>query len=373
MHGLNKKKLFGLAALPVFALIAYLAAIHFTSRYHFNAAQEALERRDFRAANARLAKYLDLRPNDFSARLLAAQTARRRGDLAEAALHLEIYAKHHGQTNDLEARLLRLQTGDLAEAGPLLTQGADQPDAHDTPLILEAIIEGILKVLSAASQSVPIEEGELAAELARVKTALELWQRLYTRPIDQAQGLVWRARFRQLEQRQTDALVDLRKAVEIVPEFAEARLQLALAVFPSAPEEAARHLQWLHERYPEDRAVMFSLAATNRHLGRFEDAARLLDQLLAVSPDDYNYLLERGVVAINAKRLDDAERWLRRAHAISPKEPLVNLHLSGCLRLAGRDAEGQAFFKAGQMESDERQKKQEETARKYRAAAGKKN
>jgi predicted Zn-dependent protease len=253
----------------------------------------------------------------------------------------------------------------------LLDQCRASTDGADTSLILEAILEGALKVLLVAAESVSVEEGELAAELARAREALELWQRLRSSPVDQSQGLIWRARLHQVVQNHAESRADLRKALELAPEYAEAKYVLAQSLFTYAPDESVRLLQELHDRYPEDRSVTFSLGSTRRHLGQLEEAGRLFDELIAASPQEYSYLLERGYVAMNAGQLEDAERWLRRAHALAPKEPFVNLALSGCLRRLGREAEAQVFFDAGKKESDERILKKEELSRKYRATGKK--
>jgi Flp pilus assembly protein TadD len=236
-------------------------------------------------------------------------------------------------------------------------------------MILDALLEGTLTMLEAAHENgVPIDRGETANHFTRGKQALELWLDLRKAGVDQAQGLVWRGRMHRVNGESDKALADLRKSVELHPESYPARNHLSSAAFHDAPAEAARHLDWLHRRYPDDRGVRLSLAIALRQLGKLEEAAAHLDALMALDPDHPPYLLERGSVAVNAGQLDNGERFLRRALAKAPDDPNVYMMLSGCLRNAGRDAEAQSYFDRGKKVADERKRKQAEAAVKLGAS-----
>src|SRR5262245_57027206 len=104
--------------LAVAALVAYKIAQNSRGNYHYQAAQQALQRRDFRQASLHLQKCLAVWPSDQSVRLLAARTARREEQNDEASRLLRLCEQAGGMDPQvrLERRLLLAQQGDLDEA-----------------------------------------------------------------------------------------------------------------------------------------------------------------------------------------------------------------------------------------------------------------
>jgi predicted Zn-dependent protease len=363
--------------LPILLVVpgvtAYEVGLHLWARHHFQAAEQALEQRDFRQAGGHLRSCLFAWPDDLSLHLLAGQTARRQGDAPEALEQLRIYEQKNGPPEPLagERRLLRLSMGDLQEADELLAGCRAQPQAPETPLMAEAIIEASLKVVRAAFPlGLTAEGGEAAPDLARAREAVELWLQLRPGRADQAQGLVWRGLLHGFANEQPKALADLRRALELNPDHFEARMHLAVSLAAQAPEEAAVHLQMLHRRDPANTDVRFTLASVERHLGRLKEAGDLLDDLLAEDPENATLLVERGYVAMNARQLEDAERWLRRAVALAPEEPTTYLALSGYLYLVKREAEAKSYHDRGKQLDDARTRHREELAQKRKAGSG---
>lgn len=345
--------------LAIFVLIAGAASLAIWSRYHLRAAQDAIERRDFREAAVHLRKYLGVWRNQREARLAAAQTARRLGDFEKASEHLQVCAEQGGVDVELEERLLQVQQGDAQEISAMLPRCTNQSADHETFLILEAVIGGILKGLKSASDmGKPVEP----AELSRAEKLVDMWSELRPDRPDQAQGLAWSGQIHMLANEHEPALLALRKAVELNPHDVEAQLQLAELLFNDDPEEAAILLEHLHRRYPDDRDVSYSLAVANRHLGKLDEAARLLDKLLAANPTDVVYLVERGYVALNARQHDDAEHLFRRALSAAPGHPLVNLALGGCLMRAGKVKEAKVYLDINKQITEEQLRRQDELA-----------
>lgn len=244
----------------------------------------------------------------------------------------------------LEEQLVRVQQGDLGEAATLLARCTSQPEAPETPLILEAVIRGSLRrdyqvfLRELASQG-----RESLLDIRRTERAVDLWCRLRPEGADQVQGLVWRGLIQSLARNYPEARSYLRRALALDPDHFQARLVLAELLSGEAPEEAARELEQLRQRQPDNYRVRFRLATVRRSLGQLQESGHILDDILASSPGDAPALLERGKVALDERQLDQAERWLRSAVERAPDYPEANLALSQCLNLAGKTAEAKRF------------------------------
>ena len=187
----------------------------------------ALDRREFGAATELLTNRLAERPADAEARLLAVRAARRGGDRLRAAEHLRKYLDSHGTRAavELESALLRAQGGDAAEADRLFTAHIDRPETADTPFVMEAYLEGKLKVRSS------IPDG--AANLRR---AADLWLHLRPGRADQIQGRLWLAIVYEAVKDQPAGVAVLREVLDLDPDHFDARFLLALALAQEKPE-----------------------------------------------------------------------------------------------------------------------------------------
>jgi tetratricopeptide (TPR) repeat protein len=332
----------GLALALLLGVAGYQITFRLWANRQYRAATEALERYDFWQASKHLETYVSARPNDPEGWLLAAQTARRRGDVSRALTLLRQAEKHGAKAENLatERQLLRIQMGDLSDADRLVqfcTEHANEPAGA---LALEVFIEGGLK----------------AVNVGRVRWAVDLWLSKRPAVADQAQGLVWRGREHELVQDFPQALSDFRAAVERDPDHPPARWWLAQALIREEPRAAAPHLEWLRRR-GDDPQVRLLTARFRRTLGEPEEAAGMLDALLAAEPDNVPALIERGRVAMDLNRPEEALRWLAGAQELSPNLRDVNLALADCLRQAGRADEAERYVIKVQ-EIDERLKHQ---------------
>jgi tetratricopeptide (TPR) repeat protein len=339
--------------LAVIGVAAYRVAFLLWASHHHSAALADLERYDFEEAGDHLEKYLSVHPKDGDALLLAAQTARRRGEFDKAGRQLHM-AEEHGASAEAvatERQLLRVHAGDLSGADPLVQYCTNHPSDPQAALVHEALIEGSLTALYT-----PL-----------AKWAIDLWLKHRTSQVEQVQGLVWRGRVYEFLQEQPQAMADFRKAVELGPDHFQARLRLAEALIREAPHEAVPHLDWLRGRRPNHPHVRLLSASLYRNLGQPEEAAKLLDELLVATPDKVAVLVERAKVAMDMHRLDDAERWLRRALLLAPMQRAVNLTLSDCLRQAGRLDEAKRYQERVDEIDATLHKKLEEMTRKAKA------
>ncbi|MSQ96913.1 MAG: tetratricopeptide repeat protein [Gemmataceae bacterium] len=344
----NKRRL-ALAGLLVLIVVAAAGAwiyVRFGGDADYRAVQDALARRDFQEASRRLQKYLDAKPGDRAVRLLTAQTARRQGDFQDAASHLQIYENHAGADADVdqERRLLRIQQGNLIEAEATLAWCAKNPNALQTPLMLEALIEGCLSGLWATLQCEMAGQGEVSpADFARAQRAIDQWLAQRPGQPDQVQGHVWLGKLHSVARDYPKAHAAFRKAVDLDPQSFAARELLGLSLLHDAPAEAALHLQALHQRDPANAKISYFLATVRRTLGELEAAAQLLDAVLAQQPEHVPALVERGRVALDQRHAADAELWLHRAMTLAPNHAQANMIYSQCLQQADRAAEAKRY------------------------------
>jgi Tfp pilus assembly protein PilF len=336
-----------LLVLGLFLLVgaAYLVGASWLARSRLRAAQAALDERDFDRARAVLRKCLAADPGNLEALLLAARTARRRGDEDEAREHLLALAQRRAPADvlNLERKLLRVQLGNVDEAAALLAHAEKTPDAPETPLLLEAAIEGTIRAFTQRLPAGYVFDEGTPEVVARAQRAVETWLRLRTGKADRAQGLVWRGRLHLLASEHSAAVADFREALEVDPEHFEARRQLAFTIAQEAPRETAEHLRRLLKREPGNTHLAISLAGVLRGLGQLDESRQMLDEILAGEPRQLTALIERGLVDLDAGRLPDAERFLRRALEMAPGHPRILRALSQTLALRGRADEAKAF------------------------------
>ncbi|MBN9118818.1 MAG: tetratricopeptide repeat protein [Planctomycetes bacterium] len=258
-------------------------------------------------------------------------------------------------------RLLRAQSGDVAEADRLFSEYATRTDAPDAPLALEAYIQGKLRAIApraAAQTGAPAEESALAiieATAPNLHRAVDLWLVARSGRADQAQGRLWHAQVFFAQNKHPEGVAALREAVEIAPDSLEARFQLALSVSLTDPDEARRHLEALATSYPDNPFVRLGLANTYRMLGRGPDARRIYEGLLT-GPHRADALVELGTLDMEEGKLSDAEPRLRAALEMAPNAPGTNVAMSRLHQLAGRPDEAAKYRKRFE-ELDAEQKK----------------
>jgi len=322
-------------------------------------AREALSHRDFSAATALLTSHLEGHPDDLEARLLAAQAARRAGDFDTAFDHLKRFERAHGSTPalDHEIQLLKVQLGNPTDAETLFSTHIDRPDLAETPLVMEAYIEGRLKALAPRSD---LQSDAYSAEQAgvdKLRRAVDLWLRLRPGQADQVQGLVWRGRTELFENVHAKGVADLRKGLELDPQHVEARWHLAMAVAQESPPEAAQHLEILLAHKKDDYLIRFGLARTYRTLGRTRDARQLFDALRTERPNDPAVLLEIATLLLDHADAEAAAPLVARLLELAPDAPPVILAASRYHQLAGRSDEAERYRKRFEQFQADRQKK----------------
>jgi len=308
----------------------YSFAEHWRANRQFRQAQEALNVYDLKKASKHLEAFLALRPTDGPAFLFAGQTARRRGQFEDAKRFLGL-ALEQGADEEavaIERKLLRTQSGSMAGVEKFAALCNDSPKTAEGGIVLEALIEGSLRAFNYSLAS----------------WSIELWLKNRTNSLEQALGLMWRAKLHERAANSTQALADYRAAVKSAPEYVPVRIALVQMLLREDPSTASLQIDRLSELAPDDPDVRFLVARLHRLLGRPEEAVPILDALLLEEPKHVDALIERGRIALDLSQPQAAEEWLRRAWKLDPNQREVNAAMSDCLRLAGRIEEANDFY-----------------------------
>jgi tetratricopeptide (TPR) repeat protein len=284
-------------------------------------AQAALGRHDLSSAATHLTDYLQMRPDDDAALLLAGRTARRLGRYAEAEQHLERCQEVGGVTDAtrLEWDLLRVQRGDLGDIHTRLRMTIP-PEHPDAPLVLEALARGYL----------------IADRLRDVVEACDLWS---VRQPEHPWPRLWRGGVFERLGNFHQALTDYQSALERAPDDLDVHLSLGgLYARARRPDEALEHFEQVLKRSPDHQEALLGIAAARLEQGRPDDAAAVLGPLLhGAAPPRACFL--RGKAALAHDNPAIALHWLERAAQLTPADAEVLHQLALALRAGGKDAE----------------------------------
>src|SRR5262245_14664210 len=203
-------------------------------------------------------------PKTAEQHLLAAQAARRSGELEEARRYLKEAERLNAAPKSvrLERLLLQAQSGDLDEVEPLLRQqiAKQHPQAA---LILEALAVGYVASF-------------------RPRAALAATKQLIDRDPKNAPAYRIRGWLLERSGNLVDAEKSYRRVLELDPELDSARVGLAEVLYnTSRGEDAAKLFQQVGKRQPENPKALLGLARCQCELGKSDEARKLLEKLLA--------------------------------------------------------------------------------------------
>jgi tetratricopeptide (TPR) repeat protein len=283
-------------------------------------AEAALNQFDLPAAAEFLDAYLERRPDDANAWLLAGRTARRLERLAQAERYLKKCQELGGVTDAtrLEWDLFRVQQGDLDDVHMRLRL-TTTPEHPQALIVLEALARGYIK----------------CDRLRDALDACDLW--LERQPAHPWPWL-WRGGvFEQLGYHDK-SLSDYERAFELAPNDRDVRMSLgALLARSRQPGPAAEHFEFLLQRSPDDEALL-GLAVCRLEQGRSKEALALLDKVRA-NPAPPRALILRGKASLEQLDAAAAERWLSEAARIDPNNPEALHQLILALRAQGKQSE----------------------------------
>jgi tetratricopeptide (TPR) repeat protein len=307
---LRRHPLIALVALALLAAGGVAFAWFERDRRTLVRGREALARQDFATAREEFEAYLGRHGDDIEVRLLAAQAARRGGDLNAAEEHL--FTAHRGgdvsEASAFEWALLRAQNGDSAGIETYLHEQQHR-DPATSALILEAAAQGALK-------------------RERTPLALDFLDRLLTLQPDHYQGRLLRGRLWHNLHRYENARTDLAKAVELRPDASEARLLYADGAYQLGfVAEAAEYFERVLRAHDDNTEAMFGLARCRVDEYRLDEASQLLGQLLAREPKN---------AAASAER-DRIKRINRVAHPEGTVSDQVHVVCGACHKYPSPD------------------------------------
>jgi predicted Zn-dependent protease len=271
---------------------------------------------------------LTVRPHDAEALLLAARASRRASRLEDADHFLDLYQAAHGKDDEnlfLERVLVKVQRGELDSVSNYCQSLVEQ-NHPATPLVLEAIAQGCLRMYRAAE----------------AENALKDWLQ---REPDNPEALCIQGQVYDLQMRMHDAVASYRHALMVDDKLDEARMRLCNVLMQlGLADEAQPHLEYLAQRFPHNPMLQVHLARSRDRQGRTEEANRLLDELLAHSPNFAPALFERGKLAQRAGETEEAERLLRKAVQLEPGDYQTNYQLWLCLDQSGKADEARKVW-----------------------------
>jgi tetratricopeptide (TPR) repeat protein len=313
-----------LAVLVPTALAGLLLGWYGWADSEWRAALRALDRDRYDEARDHLRWYRRLCPRSVKAVLLAARVERLDGDYPAAEGFLAEAARMQGgasaESQD-EWLLLRCQRGEVDEVAPGLWNCVIRREAR-APVILETLAKTYL----------------YQARYHEALRCLHEW--LQIEP-DSPRALFLSAGALERLGSSRDAIVLLKRVVELAPDHPAARLQLAsLYLVEVEPDAAYEHLKVLHDTLPDSPEVESGLARCLALQGRLDEACRLFDAVYATRPDHLPTLLGRAKLELQRNRPADAEAWSRRALKVNSNDPEVHFTLFRSLQAqGGRESE----------------------------------
>jgi tetratricopeptide (TPR) repeat protein len=168
-----------------------------------------------------------------------------------------------------------------------------------------------------------------------------------TTPVREA---AWRANnlgVARLEQFEYEgAARSFREALQLAPDLALARVNLAIALFYGGhTAEAALEARTAAGRLPDAPSVHFVLGLASKSEDRLDEAAAALARVLQIDPADAGAKIHLGQIQLQQRRYDEALRLFQEALTAEPYNVTAAYSAALALTRAGRAEEGRQAMK----------------------------
>ncbi len=307
-------------------VVLSVATVNLWAWYHFWQAGQLVDQQRFAQAYGHYHQSLRVWRTSARAHFLAGRTARRAGLYAEAERHLADCQRLEGGPSvavGVENLLLRAQSGDVGAVEDTLWKYLEK-DKPETPLVLEALAHGYLRVL-------------------RTGAAVRCLRMLLEREPDHIEALLMRAEIEEGNYGARKARADYRRVLELDPERDDARLSLANNLLTNNAREAHALFEQLLSRKPDNVEVRLGLARAEQALGEWDKARALLETVLNKEPDNSKALARLGMLLLNTGKAAESEALFRKAIAADALNHEAHFHLYKCLaQQPGREGEADA-------------------------------
>ncbi len=289
------------------AVIAYAGAFHIypqaEAQWHWRQARQAGQDEDFARARSLWEQCLRVWPESGEAHYQLARVLRRQGDFTAARRHLQLARRYDWAVSalDLEFKLIQAQTGGVRAAEGALHEYVES-DHPESPLILEALVQGYLKnsLLNDAYRSCS----------AWMKSRPDQWQPYY-----------WRGQVLERGLKLALAADDYQAVLDRRPDHLDTRHRLAQILLRIGKyDEAAPHFEAYLARHPDDGTAVVGYVRCLRALARADEARAVAEGWLQHADGSAPLFALLGQLELDRERYPEALAWLRRAEALTPKD-----------------------------------------------------
>jgi Tfp pilus assembly protein PilF len=294
---------------------------------HLDAARSDLEHHHYESARQHALAAAEYWPHRGDVRLLAARACRRAEHPDEARPHLAAARDQLGETDDvrLEQQLIPVQKGESEFIESALRRRAEIDPEH-RELILEALAAGQLSTF----------------RIDQARATLVEWLK---EQHDDPRPFFWHGlALEQMAGYQEDAaMADYRKAIDLDPDFDEARRRLGkLLLKKKMIVDARAQYETLVKNHPNDAAALVGLGQVKIAQGETDSGRELLQRAVQIDPSEADGSRELGSLLLDEDRSADALPLLQKACKLQPQDPYASHSLTQCLRRLKRDKEADA-------------------------------
>lgn len=312
----------------VLILVGIGAGFCFYAAHQLQVARIAIKDNRLEDAEKSLRIYLFVWPRDVSGLVLAARTARLKGDFETAEAYLNRCLKLEKQAPEavqIEYLLMRVQHGEEDTVVGELFQYVDNK-SPDSALILESLSRAYMRNL-------------------RFREAFVTTTRWMELEPENETPVRWRGWVHDRLGDWEEAISDYRRSLELNPDAPMLRLRLAeILLERSNPPEALVLLEPLYQEYPDRPEIQARLGQCYFVQGELEKARPLLESAVREMPNDAALLIILARLEMQEGHYPQAEHWLRHTLKVDDTDPEAQFTLATCLQYQGRAKEADALL-----------------------------